>query len=327
MQVAGGSTTGDASTRLADVEVSRKRSGWCPWSVARLSVGAPASAITAPKFVCILGIARTGTNHLARILSDIPEIDSRRELFNPRRCWSMRPDELSELSRRSGKVFPCSPEDTQAVREVRRRPALMLDCLADRMAPEKKILCFKVFKDQLSMRQVRTAIISRPDTIIVFIRRRPIDAYVSQRKACLINTWQSVDTTQIKVDIDAGRYIRWWRGVSKWYRGLEAACQSVNKRFHELSYEDDVDCAPAEAARRFCAMLERSGVGPLTVPESNPPVGLSKQDRNRDIADRVSNWAEFHHALVAKGCLDTAFAPFPHYQPTWWNRAYFRLRG
>ena len=239
----------------------------------------------------------------------------------------MDPDELKELSRRSGQTFPCSPADRHAVRAIRRRPGLVLDCLADMMAPERRVLCFKVFKGQLSVRQVRKAIISRPDTIIVFIRRRPIDAYISQRKACQINKWTGLDTTRIKVDIDADRFIKWRRGTRRWYHWLEAACYSINKPFYELSYEDDIDRAPVEAARRFCAILEQGGAGPLTLPKGNLTTGLTKQDRNRDISDRVGNWAEFYRAMAARHALDMVFAPIPHYQPTWWNSLWVRLLG
>jgi hypothetical protein len=330
MQVAGGSITSGASARGAGGEgvgLTRKQSEERGLSSAPLGVAAGPSAIPVPKFVCILGIARTGTNHLGMILHEVPEIDSRRELFHPVRCWSIRPEELREFARRSGEAFPCLCEDSQTIRAVRRRPGLVLDCMADMMAADKRVICFKVFRDQLSARQVRTAIISRPDTIIIFIRRRPIDAYVSQRKACQIHKWTRIDTTQIKVDIDAGRYVRWWRETSKWYRQLEAACWSMNKPFYELSYEDDIDRDPIEVARRFCAVVEQGGLAPFTLSQGNPIVGLTRQDQNRDVSDRVGNWAEFHTAMVARRALDKAFAPIPHYQPTWWDKLWHQLRG
>lgn len=274
----------------------------------------------APKLACILGLGRTGTNHLATILSKIPEIDSRRELFNPARIWGMHPAELADFSRRAGKTLPCSSEHPQMRREVRRRPGLALDCLADMLAPEKQILVFKVFAGQLSVRQVKKAIIARPDTVIIFLRRRPIDTYISCRKASKLRKWVNVDTTEFKLAIDARRFLKWWRQSSAWYRGLEVACWEKGKSFYEMTYEDDIAISPLEAARRFCAILEDCGLGPFTMPGDDAAIGLKRQDRNTTIDDRIANWPQFERDLIARSSLDRAFEPFPHHQPTGWDR-------
>jgi Sulfotransferase family len=278
-----------------------------------------------PKLLCIIGIARTGTNHLASVLADIPEIDSRRELFNPLRSWTMHPHELAELSRRSGKTFPHSPEDARAVQVIRQHPDLALDCLADLLPPDKRILCLKVFRNQLSIRQVKRTIIRRPDTIVVFVRRRPIDTYVSYRKAAYLKQWAKVDTTKLKVTLDPAGFVKWWRQTAAWYLGVEAACWSIDKPFHRLSYEEDIDCPPIEAARRFCAVLERHGIRNLTMPQADKEIGLTRQDLNREVGDRVANWPEFRDRLAAMGFLEKAIEPFPQFEPGRWDRLRRRL--
>lgn len=286
-----------------------------------------AARATEPKLLCIVGIARTGTNHLASILDGIPEIDARRELFNPLKCWTMHPHELAELSRRSGKMFPHSADDARAVQVIRRHPGLALDCLADLLQPDKRILCLKVFRNQLSVRQVRRAIVRRPDTIVVFVRRRPIDTYVSYRKAAYLKQWAKVDTTKLKVTLEPAGFVKWWRQTADWYVRLEAACWSIDKPFHRLSYEEDIDCPPLEAARRFCAVLERHGIHNLTMPQGDKAIGLTRQDQNRDVGDRVANWPEFRDRLSAMGFLEKAFEPFPQFRPGKWDRFRHRLFG
>lgn len=278
-----------------------------------------------PKLLCIIGVGRTGTNHLASVLADIPEIDSRRELFNPQRSWTMHPHELAELSRRSGKVFPHSSESAEAVNVIRHSPGLVMDCLADLLPADKRILCFKVFREQLSIGQVKRTIISRPDTIVVFVRRRPIDTHVSYRKAAYLKQWAKVDTTQLRVTLDPAGFVRWWRHTAAWYERLEAACWAMEKPFHRLSYEEDIDCPPIEAARRFCAVLERHGIRNLTMPQADKTLGLTRQDRNTEVADRVANWPEFRDRLSAMGFLEKAFAPFPQFEPSAWDRLRHRL--
>jgi Sulfotransferase family len=278
-----------------------------------------------PKLLCIIGVGRTGTNHLASVLADIPEIDSRREVFNPQRSWTVHPHELAELSRRCGKVFPPSPESAEAVKVIRQHPGLVMDCLADLLPPDKRVLCFKVFRGQLSIRQMKRTIISRPDTIIVFVRRRPIDTHVSYRKAAYLKQWAKVDTTQLKVTLDPADFVRWWRQTAAWYERLEATCWAMDKPFHRLSYEEDIDCPPVEAAHRFCAVLERHGIRNLTMPDADKALGLTRQDLNKDVGDRVANWAEFQSRLSAMGFLEKAFDPFPQFEPSAWDRLRHRL--
>jgi Sulfotransferase family len=278
-----------------------------------------------PKLLCIIGVGRTGTNHLASVLAEIPEIDSRREVFNPQRSWVVHPHELAELSRRSGEAFPHSPESAAAVKAIRQHPGLVMDCLAELLPADKRILCFKVFRGQLSIRQVKRAIISRPDTIVVFVRRRPLDTFVSYRKAAYLKQWAKVDTTKLKVTLDPASFVKWWRQTAAWYQRLEAACWSMDKPFHRLSYEEDIDCPPLEAARRFCAVLERHGIRNLTMPQGDKALGLTRQDLNKDVGDRVANWPEFHDRLAAMGFLEKAFDPFPQFEPSAWDRLRHRL--
>jgi hypothetical protein len=287
----------------------------------------PLSGDSPPKLVCILGVGRTGTNHLASILSSIPEIESRREVFNPTHDNRMQPNELEEWSRLSGVAFPPPRKRHKAAKLIRRRPELALDCLARLMQPEKKILTFKVFMGHLSARQVRTAIIGRPDTAIVFIRRRPIDIYISRRKAETLKKWGGVDTTEMKIAIDAGEFLSWRRRAEAWYRSLEAACWSSGKPFQLLSYEEDIDIAPAQVARRFRSILERFGVDGLTIPDDEQFAGYERQDRNSDVRERIANWPDFHSRLAAMGAIDKAFSPIPNFEPRWWDRLCRRLRG
>jgi hypothetical protein len=253
-------------------------------------------------------------------LSCIPEIDSRAEIFNPRRSYHMLEHELTELSRRMGESFEPYNQDPVALKAMRRRPELVLDCLASLMAPEKRILSFKVLTTHLTQSRIEQKIIERPDTIIVFLRRRPVDAFISRQKAKHLQMWRDTDTTGVKVEIDAAEFLKWWRMRAAWYMRLEAACWYRGKRFHHLTYEGDIAGSPAEAARRFRAILEQYGIADLAFPDDARITGLERQDRNVEIADKVSNWPEFERRLEAMDCLEMAFAPFPRFQPTTWDR-------
>ncbi len=280
---------------------------------------------TAPRLLCLVAVARSGTNHLCSVLSRLSELDVRHEIFNKTWSQEMRPDELSELSRRSGRNFSASCEDPVAVNTIRTRPGLVMDCLTDLMEPQKRLVIFKVFRLQLSVRQVRNAILKRPDTIVVFLRRRPIDTFISLRKALRLEHWHSRDTTNFKINIDADDFIGWWGRTSAWFRKVEAACWAMDKPFHRLRYEDDIDAPQERTLDRFREILASQGVTGLTVTADRQHREHKRQDRNRELSDRVANWPEFQRRLSDNGFLEKAFLPFPTYEPTSWDRFRHRL--
>ena len=193
---------------------------------------------------------------------------------------------------------------------------MVMDCLTDLMAPDKRLLYFKVFRMQLSVRQVREAFIKRPDTIVIFLRRRPIDTFISLRKALHVQNWYGGDTTNLKIKIDADDFIGWWGRTSAWFRGVEAACWALDKPFHRLRYEDDVAVPTEQTLDRFREILASHGVSNLTVAREQALKEVKRQDRNQDLGDRVANWPEFQQRLSDKGFLERAFLPFPNYEPT-----------
>jgi hypothetical protein len=289
--------------------------------------GAAASSLqpVTPKIICMVTVARSGTNHLGSTLSSIAELDVRQEIFNRTRCQMMHPRELAELAHRCGRSFPPVCDSPETVSAVRRRPDLVMDCLTDLMAPDKRLLYFKVFRLQLSVSQVRDAFIRRPDTIIVFLRRRPIETFISLRKALQVQNWYGGDTTRLKIDIDADDFIGWWGRTSAWFRGVEAACRAMDKPFHQLQYEDDIDVPVETTLERFREILASHGVTNLTIARHGKREDVKRQDRNKELSDRVANWPEFQQRLKDKGFLEKAFSPFPAYEPTAWNRVRYRL--
>jgi Sulfotransferase family len=278
-----------------------------------------------PRLICMVTVARSGTNHLGSVLESIAEIDVRNELFNKTRCWEMHQREFAELSRRSGKTFPYSCDSPEAIKVIRRRPGLVMDCLTDLMAPEKRLLYFKVFRLQLSVRQVRTALLRRPDTIVIVLRRRPIDTFISLRKALYLEHWRHTDTTKVRINIDAGDFIGWWGRTSAWFRKVEAACWAMNKPFHRMSYEDDLNVPAEKTLDRFREILASHGVTDLTIASDGTTGEFKRQDRNRDLGGRVANWPEFQQRLSDMGLLERAFSPFPNYEPTPWGRLRHRF--
>lgn len=278
------------------------------------------AATRPPRLLCIFGIARSGSNYLCSILANQPAIEGRYEIFNRIRSNYMRTEELVELARRSGETFPPVTEDAAAIRVVREDPTRTIDCLKDLLPPGKRLLSFKVLRKQLRVRQLRDEIIARPDTAIAILRRRPIDAYVSRRKATQLRLWAEVDTTDVKIEIDARDFREWWQATADWYVRVERACWRQGKPFHRLSYEDDVDVAPELLVQRLRLLLAESGMSDAMGPDAGPPTRFVRQDRAPAIEQRVANWPAFEQELSATGEMWKAFTPFPIFTPSWRDR-------
>ncbi len=268
--------------------------------------------------LCILGMARSGSSYLCAVLANQPAIDGRFEIFNPKQIEYLRPEELRELSRRSGKTFPAVAEDPVAIQVVRESPTRTLECLMDMLQPEKRLLTFKVLRRQLRVRKVRKEIIARPDTAIAILRRRPIDAFISSRKARLLQRWEGVDTTNVKIDIEVGDFLKWWDATAEWYRDLEKACWRLGKPFHRLSYEDDVDVEPSLLVQRLRRLATACGINDLVGSVIGSPTIFARQDRTSDVEARVANWPAFHRSLADQSWK--AFSPFPSFEPSWRDR-------
>jgi hypothetical protein len=268
-----------------------------------------------PRILCVLGVPRTGTNHLCSVLSNIPEIESRFEIFHPVRSYSMRPDELMALSRLTQTVFDPSSTDPEAVRTIRANPGLTLECILSSMKPPKRLLSFKVFGHHLTAEEVGNTIISRSDAIIAFVRRRPIDTYISLMKAATLGKWSQVNTTDLKVKIDATEFVNWWQQAVDWYHCLEAACWTHGKPLNHLDYARDIDVAPEHLTQRVITLLAKNGVADLTTPDLRRFEGIQRQDCTEAVEQRVSNWLEFYDQLVAMGAKEKAFDPIPQFKP------------
>ena len=227
--------------------------------------------------------------------------------------------ELVELSRLSGVAFRPSPDDPEVVKVIRRRPDLVMTCLRRFLGAEKRLLTFKVFSHHLSVRQVVHSIIKQADIAVMFVRRRPIDMYISSRKAIQLQRGQDVDATDARISIDADMFLRWWSGRVIWYRRLERNCWHHGKKFDRL-HEADIELPPDELARSLCARLARHGVAGLTVPGIGKIASAIREGHAHDLARTVDNWPEFENALRARGALKAAFEPIPGYDPTLWQR-------
>lgn len=225
--------------------------------------------------ICLITGPRTGANHLMQLGGNLAELKSFPELFNS----------LAE----------------------RIEPDHVLDrAAAEAQAERKRVLTFKLWHDTLEAETVEHMVLSRPGVRVIFVVRRQIDAYVSWCKAISVHQWQDVDTSAVRLNLDANDFAAWMDAQERWFDRWR---NWLNRRFLPcpiLRYETDIDQPPVSALRRFSAAAAQVGVT-LRVPATLNTTGLVKQDRIKAAADKVDNWPAFSRALVAQGLEKRAF--------------------
>lgn len=225
--------------------------------------------------ICLITGPRTGANHLMQLGGNLAELRTFPELFNS----------LAE----------------------RIEPDNVLDrATAEAQAERKRVLAFKLWHDTLEADTVEHMVLSRPGVRVIFVVRRQIDAYVSWCKAISTHRWQQVDTSGVRLNLDAADFAAWMEAQERWYDRWR---NWLNRRFLPcpiLRYETDIDQPPEGVLRRFSAAAAQVGVT-LRVPASLSTTGLVKQDRIKAAADKVDNWPAFSRALVARGLEKRAF--------------------
>jgi LPS sulfotransferase NodH len=249
-----------------------------------------------PRFFCILAVPRTGSSLLNYLLSTIPEMNAKAELFHGKYQGIFSPGEHDELSRRSGLAL--SDEEAAFTAWKRAHPAATLEAIQEG-AGGQGIVTFKLFPGHLKPGLLESDLMARDDIAFAILRRRPIESFISDGKADAVGAFNQHDTTGIKPELSAEVFYKWARKTWRWYRWCEAALEKHGKPPVRIAYERDLNRKSGiEAVRHLITLLAPLQVGPLSEPDKVS--ASSRQDRERRYQDRVANWSAFEAAVRAR---------------------------
>jgi len=248
-----------------------------------------------PRFFCVLAVPRTGSSHLNNILSAIPEMNAKAEVFHRSYQSTFSSGEQDALCRRSGLDLS---DEFAFTAWKRAHPAAALEAILEG-AGGRRIVTFKVFPGHLTTGLLESDLMARDDIAFAILRRRPIESFISGNKADADGIYNRHDTTGIKPELSAEAFVAWARKTWRWYRWCETALEKYGKSAVRIAYERDLNHrSGVEAARHLIALLAPLQLGPLSEPEKVS--ASSPQDRERRYQDRVANWSAFHAAVCAR---------------------------
>lgn len=259
------------------------------------------------KTICVFAIHRTGTNYLGSVLKQWPALAAFDEVFHSQQAYGVKPAHVRAIGAAAGREF-AGADDPSLVAWVRARPVQTVEALR-RVArrKEKAALYFKVFLGQWTPppAEVIAALAAEPGFTPVLLQRRPIDVYVSYRKAEAAGKYKQVDTTDAPVTLSVDAYAHWARQARDWYRQVSAALADAGSAPLHATYEADVDKPPQALASHWSRLL---GVpAPDALDET---LALPRQDRSARLEDKIANADEFFAGLRERGLWDESLAGF-----------------
>jgi hypothetical protein len=250
--------------------------------------------------ICLITAPRTGTNHLCEVLRNFEDVAIYREVFESDGVHGTDSGTWALLRQLTGVDF-INHKDKRLIAFAQEKPAELLEALeAAAKSQGKRVMSFKLFRNNLPLEVIEGQIMPRHGLRAVFIVRKQIDSYISWRKAVELGIWQGADTTGMLLPLDADRFQGWLVQQEQWYRHWKAYLERRFMPIPVLRYETDIDQPPERVLKRFSAAAAQVGIT-LRPPAAVTHSGLERQDRARSLADKVSNWAEFSREIFARG--------------------------
>lgn len=262
-------------------------------------------------WICLLTIARSGTTHLVRLMDALQDVHViRNEWLDVRGVTWAQPEQLARFSKAIGHEIK-TYKDPILNAWVRANIGQTLSILQDGAARGDRATAIKLFEDHLTSQEFDTHFLSKPDTKFLILERRPIDCFISLRKAMVRDEWVGRDTTGLKIELDAQEFLAWHAIRRTWFDGMAARLEAAGRPYGRLDYDRDIAQGSHHMLDRLIEELRVAGFetrrkrGYLTKLalrrhasailgwEPHPDLGAVKQDRAANAADKVGNWDDF----------------------------------
>ncbi len=277
-------------------------------------------------FLCMLSTARSGTNHLCRLLQCLSGISVNLEIFHGNGPTHCGPALLDGFQEAAGQVF--APMGDPALKHwIHDNLPEALQVLRASAEPGSRAVSVKIFQDHLPRDVIEEQFGRANDTRFLIVRRRPIDTYISYQKALHTQAWILKETTDIRPALDVQDFLDWHSNRSDWFAFVDAMVARHGRPSVGVNYEDDILTTDAATLRQLRTKLRSlglktqvrselrlkqpikrviarvaTGVGVTSPWDAN--LGYVRQDRNSSAPDKVSNWPAFHASLADLGALD-----------------------
>lgn len=253
--------------------------------------------------LALISIARSGSTFLCELLHHHPEIYSCREIFHRKTVHCREPARTaSHLNKLCSTSFS-GAADPAFVEFTHTRSLQFLAAL--RSLADGRVLSFKVFPNHLTRRQLRNLLISDRRVVKLLFKRDLLAAYVSRKKALSTNVWARLDTTEIRVSLDANEFRDYVKRTTYWFDSVEYLLKASGQKYATIHYENLVSIVGDNARLAYIVdQLRLTGIIVSSLDDAGVKeiqVGMMKQDRSPSLESKVENLPVFYGGLRRLG--------------------------
>ena len=254
----------------------------------------------------IIGIERTGTNYLCSLLNQLPEVESRFELFANVAAISLKPEEINLMAGLANRPFT-DKSDPELIRYLKNNFNTALYHIQKQLS-HRKLFSFKIFREHLPESAMLELIKTNH---VIFVTRSAIDTYISFMKALQSGIWINQDTTSLKPNLKIEHFHYWYQKTNQYFQ----FCAQEYRRWKQdepvvLRYEDFTRGTNVENLKFVVGKVSQATKLDLVLPNHSFESIFQKQDYSDSISQKVLNWAEFEHQLKEKKLYQNAFKSF-----------------
>ena len=248
------------------------------------------------RVVCVLGVPRSGSTRTISILSGFENLCVRGEIFQQSEI-RLPADDAAALARSVGLGTLSSVGAVQQfVLWLRLHPNETINWL--QATYPGRTVAFKLFGGHIASEIELERLFARQDIRFLRMRRRPIDAYVSLKKARAAKAVRNVVTTGIKVDGSLSEFLDQWARHKRWYARCSAMMNADRRACLDVSFDGEVSLSDERFGVALREKLKILGI------DSGKFVGVTdtpvtRQDFAASYAEKLSNWSTFSAALRA----------------------------
>nr|WP_321980764.1 hypothetical protein [uncultured Cohaesibacter sp.] len=259
--------------------------------------------MTTAREITIIAAPRTGTNYFCDSLGEFDNFANLFEIFNPRGAFGLArfPEILASLRETAGIDFQ-DQSDPALTKYVADNRLAFLESLRDAMNRAGKLAySYKVFPHQMSGEEL-DQMISKPDSLIMFIVRSRIDTFISYKKAMLSDVWVNTDTKNVKPEIEFDEFMEWAEVEDRWYLAAEERVHKAGKSYMTFSYEADINVTKPFLLEQQYLYLRGQGI-PVDFPADVTPPTFQRQDGVVGPFKKIQNGEELKQKFIDRNLL------------------------
>lgn len=135
-----------------------------------------------------------------------------------------------------------------------------------------------------------------PETKFILLNRTSkIKQYISNQQADYLKQWHHADTSNIKITVDAEKFLKFKQASVEWYSRIENLLIEKNHNFLRVNYEEDLENIDQDLlTSKINNWLESNGISSAT---NDYKLNFFKKQNLASPEETITNYQEIQHLI------------------------------